>query len=454
MNWSVCESCLGMGKKKLKKSKKSRQVSVGSAFFKNCKDCDGKGIIPSADFPAPDPQKFPHVAIVGLGIGGITLAVACLHRGIPFSIYERDASFTARAQGYGLTLQQASRITKALGIMSFDKGIVSTRHIVHDIAGNILATWGKRKWVSDENAKEAKKTNIHIARQELRMLLLNQLADEKQVFWKHQLVSFESDNDNGNTLNFLVDGRSKEVKADLIVGADGIRSVVRNQLLDNIEKPLQYLGCLVILGICPLHKLEHLDTDLLDSATVFQTANGNERLYVMPYSKEEVMWQLSFPMDESEAIALSRKGANHLKEEAIRRTNMHSPIPEIIRATDAILITGYPVYDREVLETELTTVNKSITLIGDAAHPMSPFKGQGANQAMLDGLALARRIYVKYKFNGFDKGAIRMDVLNDFEAEMISRTTVKVKESALAAEFLHSIDVLDGSDQPRRKIKD
>ena len=454
MHWIVCESCLGKTKKKHKSSKKTNQIEASNTFFKKCTKCDGKGIVSSAEFPKPDIQKFPHIAIIGLGIGGITLAVACLHRGIPFTIFERDDSFNSRSQGYGLTLQQASKITKALGIEHFENGIVSSRHIVHDISGNVLGTWGKRKWIPEENVTFSKKTNLHIARQELRLMLLNQLNNEKFIHWNHQLIDFDSDKNIGNTLHFLVNGVVKKFNADLIVGADGIRSVVRNQLLGSDYKPLRYLGCLVVLGICSLQKLQHLKSDLLDSATVFQTANGNERIYIMPYSQDSVMWQLSFPMDESDAIVLSKKGATFLKQEAINRTDWHTPIPEIIFATDESLITGYPVYDREVLKTELTELDKPATLIGDAAHPMSPFKGQGANQAMLDGLALARKIYAKYKFKDYDKSSIRKVVLNDFESDMISRSSIKVKESAAAAEFLHSTDVLIESDQPRRKIND
>src|SRR5690606_25578595 len=126
--------------------------------------------------------------------------------------------------------------------------------------------------------------------------------------------------------------------------------------------------------------------------TIFQTANGNERIYIMPYDKTSVMWQLSFPMSEENAKKLRLNGAEALKEEALRRTPWHDPIPQILQATEVSKISGYPVYDRALLTPEHLAKADSVTLIGDAAHPMSPFKGQGANQALLDALALARAI--------------------------------------------------------------
>jgi hypothetical protein len=70
---------------------------------------------------------------------------------------------------------------------------------------------------------------------------------------------------------------------------------------------------------------------LLDSATVFQTANGNERIYIMPYDSQSVMWQLS--PNARKTKALSSQGAKALKEEACRRTQWHDPIPQILAAT-------------------------------------------------------------------------------------------------------------------------
>jgi 2-polyprenyl-6-methoxyphenol hydroxylase-like FAD-dependent oxidoreductase len=254
-------------------------------------------------------------------------------------------------------------------------------------------------------------------------------------------------------LTFLVDGVPKSAKADLVVGADGIRSSVRSLLIGEENTPLRYLGCIVILGICPLKSLKDIESSLLDSATVFQTANGNERIYVMPYASDSVMWQLSFNLPEKEAKALSAKGAHALKEEACRRTPWHTPIPQIIAATKEELISGYPVYDRALLKTEFMEKGAAITLIGDAAHPMSPFKGQGANQAVLDALALARSISKGCRpLSKWRDVGIRKSVLTEFEIEMLERSAVKVKDSEEAAKFLHSEIVLHEADKPRGRL--
>lgn len=471
-SWSICEACLGRGKKSRRLSKKARlnyqlvydqyviSNRVGDApprpkaSLYTCPSCGGNGILASSLPPAVDNIKFPHIAIIGAGIGGVALAVACLHRGIPFTLFERDRDFNVRSQGYGLTLQQANRAIKRLGIENLEDGIISTRHLVHNSEGKILGEWGVRKWIKNDLINDQRRSNVHISRQALRQDLLSQLEKYKSVQWGYQLIDFNVSEQGGLHLNFLVDGEKKTATADLLVGADGIRSSVRRLLLGDEIKPLRYLNCIVILGICFLENLNDLESSLLDGATVFQTANGNDRIYVMPYSADAVMWQLSFPMTESEAKELSLRGSIALKDEAVRRMDWHEPIPQIIAATESSYISGYPVYDREMLDSKLGDKDLNVTLIGDAAHPMSPFKGQGANQALLDAIALAQSIYTTYQYEGWNKIGLREEVLTSFEREMLTRSSVKVKDSADAVQVLHSEMVFEGGDQPRGLRKD
>ena len=470
-SWIVCKKCKGQGKNSRKLIKDSRQKSQKGVFqFKKnsgedltsinlkrhlyaCKTCKGSGLIISEVPPLANKNLYPNLAIIGGGIAGVALAVACLHRGIPFTLYERDTNFEARSQGYGLTLQQASKSLKGFGLFKLHQGVISSRHVVHTTEGKVIGEWGMRKWMPTKEVSALKPSNIHIARQALRLELFNQLGRLNFVKWDHKLIALQKNNTEGVKLRFKVNGNLRETSADLVVGADGIRSTVRKLLPLKDNDSLHYLGCIVILGICPLNKLKGLDSPLLDSATVFQTANGKERIYMMPYTTDSIMWQLSFPLSETEAKALSNKGPKELKNEASRRTQWHKPIPQVLKATSEANISGYPVYDRELLNSEAMENLGEISLIGDAAHPMSPFKGQGANQALLDALALARGISRGCQPSSkWREVGIRKSVLTEFEAEMIYRTTPKVKDSAAAVKFLHSKQILKVENKPRGRV--
>eukprot|EP00804_Cyclotella_cryptica_P017732 CCRYP_001172-RA/>CCRYP_001172-RA protein AED:0.14 eAED:0.14 QI:426/-1/1/1/-1/1/1/165/659 len=466
---------------------------------KPCKECRGTGLIQRDLLNEQNLNRTPNhpdftVAIVGGGIGGMALAAALQHRNIRCVVYERDLSFEERNQGYGLTMQQGARALRCLGFFSSvydntsndqescdsDKeeikfGIQSTRHAVHTPDGNVIGEWGLRVWGGrfEKNGRShATRQNAHISRQNLRKLLMEMLLPNT-IRWGYKFLGYNSSVDASPTqplqLKFLrrinsCNGKEssleEEVAASVLVGCDGIRSAVRATKLGEDLAPLRYLDCVVILGIAPSPEA----SALTDGQTVFQTADGITRLYVMPFAEagEKVcglqttcerglsMWQLSFPMDETNAIELSQLGPSPLKVEAVRRCgSWHDPIPMLLNSTPETLITGYPCYDRSLVDAKdlrggydsSEYSNAYVTLLGDAAHPMSPFKGQGANQALLDAVLLAQKLHSALRKNDETQSELRNtvpDALAKFEREMLERCAAKVKKSADAAKFLHS----------------
>ena len=187
----------------------------------------------------------------------------------------------------------------------------------------------------------------------------------------------------------------------------------------------------------------------------FYTVDGEHRLFTMPFegsvaddnikqiinesshyneTDRRTMWQLSFRLDnEEEAMCLGRSSPDVLLNEIRRRcSGWHEPINMMLTSTPLDTVWGTGLKHRIPCQ-ELTKNHQSrVILVGDAKHAMTPFKGQGANQALSDGPLLVTKLLKSGLFAA----------ISEFEREMVCRTKAKVLASRDAARFLHSQKIL------------
>ena len=183
--------------------------------------------------------------------------------------------------------------------------------------------------------------------------------------------------------------------ADAVVGADGLRSIVREGL--GTPGALRYSGYTAWRGIAGF------DTAGLMAG---ESVGCGQRFGLVPISGNRVYWYAAANVPEGQ-----REPPDQAKA---RLTAMfaawHDPIPALIRVTDPAAILRNNIYDRDPAD---RWGSGRITLLGDAAHPMTPNLGQGACQAIEDALVLAREL---------GQGSDVEAALRRYEAQRLPRT--------------------------------
>jgi salicylate hydroxylase len=358
--------------------------------------------------------------ITGAGIGGLATALALQQKGLVAEIYERDSDFNSRRQGYSLTIQRNGyNALDKLGLatkvkhMATDSFIERTALLNH--LGQSLQTSKKQK----KKTNNKKFSNFAVPRQALRECMMNELLPDT-IHWNKNAIKYE-ERDNMVQVHFS-DGTFKVCSA--LIGCDGVRSSIRKQMLGD---DLNYLGVWAINGIAP-----HENHPFLLNKT-FQTLDGRSRLFVKPFSSNKCMWQLTFKLDRDQA--LDQSDMQTLLERAKQTTiEWHDPIPQLLTNTHPDDIRAGPIFDRDPLDSIAKKEASLVTMLGDAVHPMSPFKGQGANQALCDAVSLVNFITTVRPLDA---------AFSQFEHEMLQRSRRYVLDSRRAVQFLHTESVLD-----------
>nr|BDT27446.1 FAD-dependent monooxygenase [Bacteriovorax sp. HI3] len=348
-----------------------------------------------------------NIVIIGGGLGGLALARVLLVNGVKATVYEAEASLGARSQGGLLDIHDYNgqlALKDCHLYEEFLKLIIpgADAHRILDKNANILH--------EDQDRGHGSRPEVY--RGELREMLIHSLPKES-IVWGHKLSGVKPLSNGKHEVTFT---NGVTVVSALLVGADGAWSKVRPLLTDIVPS---YIGTSFIeLYLYDVDKNHKSVANIIGNGTLMALApgkgilghketNGTFHAYVALNQSKEWISKIDLTDSKNAALQIANEFNDWSSDlQAIILEGQTSPQ---IRAIYALPV-GIS-WERV----------PGVTLIGDAAHLMSPFAGEGANLALYDGAELGK--FIVKNLNDIEAG------LEDFEKEMFIRSAHSAEES-------------------------
>jgi salicylate hydroxylase len=358
--------------------------------------------------------KRHNIVIAGAGIGGLTAAASLLQAGHDVTIFEQAPELSEVGAGLQLSAN-ATHVLHHLGLGGTlaEVGVRPGAYVfrLHDSGEEI-----QRFALSDQHEKLHGAPYYQVHRADIHTLLAAKVRDLKRdtIRLNSRVVRFE-ESDNGVKL-CLADGT--KVGGDLLVGADGLKSVVSQQIVGNV--PATYTGDAAWRIVVPV---ERLPKDFMEP--VMMVWMGPGRHVVAYYLRAGALLNCVGLVETNEVSEESWTAKFPWERFKADFVGWHPEVQAIIDAADKEGCYRWSLYSRPVMRNWST---RRATLLGDAVHPTLPYLAQGACMAIEDGAVLTRAL---------DQIESIADALQLYQRSRIDRTIRIVNQSAANRKLFH-----------------